>query len=468
MTDGNDTRSGGESETNTVKDNVFNIVKGIKGARKAGALEKVMPYVDSLLALPSRDFDLPEAYALVKLRGRAKILVEVNPEFFVLTPTDTEEVEDTCMRFSKNAGGRKPLEPSMAVTIARFWRANAKPISADKIAPLRELSEQGYCWHRLPFDYKELPTPAFDELFGRMENADAIKEWIGALTISDAERQHYVWIQGEGRQGKGALGRFLQTLMGPSYRSEVPPDKNVDRFWTYNLIGARLVVFPDCEDSHFTTKGLCKSITGGDPIRVEEKGGKVSTATLDCMLLFLSQEKPYVSSEKADTRRIIYSRIGDLPEGTRQINQATYDALLWDEAPGFLFECRRRYREMAARGAGYSLQQEVLDELVAENEMPFDAFFDTYFELAAPDPAKVDRDQPYVSAKDFQTILKVEGKWLNTHRQRDFLAWLKRRHHVESRIVMLPGKLRERRYVGVQLSDSGKRAARGDSGVGGF
>ena len=441
--------------------NVISIAKGRKKSKSVGVMDIIMPYVDALLELPSREFDLPEAYGVAALKGDAKILVQIDPETLVLKPVDKEAIADCFMRFSKNRGGLRPLEPKNAATGARFWKANAKAIDAEKIAPVRELQEKGYCWHRLPFDFAPAPTPVFDELFGRMDNALAVKEWIGALLDPHAERQHYVWFHGAGGQGKGALGRFLRKIFGPSYRSEVPPNERFpDKFWTYGLIGARLVVFPDCNDARFPVTGLGKSLTGGDAIRVEKKGGDVSTAELDCMLMFMSQDKPDISGQKSDTRRVIYTQVGPLPDETQRIDQFVYDEMLWKEAPGFLAACRAAYQEMVRRGAGYSLNDEVLAELIAENEMPFEAFFDTYFELAPVDPSGLVRDQPHVSSKDMQAVLRAEGRWVR--QQGPFMSWLRRQKGLHSQPVKLENGTFERRYLGVKLARAGMVAVGND------
>jgi hypothetical protein len=461
MSEDIETRSGGESGTGAGGGltNVIPIEKGKKKGKTIGVMGKIMPYVDALLELPSRDFDLPGRYGIAKLKGQAKILVEIDPEFDVLTPTDKEEVADCFMRYSKNKGGMAPLDPEHANKAVRFWRANTKPIEADAIAPVRELTEKGYCWHRLPFDFKPMPTPTFDELFSRVENGLAVKEWIGALLDPKAERQHYVWFHGPGGQGKGALSRCLSKVFGPSYRSEITPnEKHPDRFWTYGLIGSRLVVFPDCKDPNFPATGLGKSLTGGDPIRVEEKGGKVATAELACMLMFMSQEKPQISSEKSDTRRIIYAQVKGLDANVKPIPEADYDASLWREAPGFLAECQRLYQAMKKRGTGYALDAEALAELVAENEMPLEAFFDTYFEIDNT-YTEVERERPCVLARDFQTILKVGGRWTWSGQQAHFLSWLKRKHGLSSKIVKLGEGKTERRYIGVKLTRQGQALA---------
>lgn len=83
----------------------------------------------------------------------------------------------------------------------------------------------GLCFHRLPFNFEreKKPTPIFDEFFSRCTNAKAIKAWIGSLLYDNASRQQYVWLHGEGGDGKGSLTRFLQAILGPSYASTVVP-----------------------------------------------------------------------------------------------------------------------------------------------------------------------------------------------------------------------------------------------------
>ena len=157
--------------------------------------------------------------------------------------------------------------------------------------------------------------------------------------------QQYVWLHGKGNEGKGSLNRFLQRVFGPAYCSK-QPNESGDKFWTHELLGKRLVVFPDCNDQKFVTSGLFKSMTGGDPVAVEAKGEMSYTTRLNAKYLVLSNEKPQISSEKADKRRIIYCEIAPRED----LIDLNFEARLWDEGGAFLGKCWSLYQGQRRRG----------------------------------------------------------------------------------------------------------------------
>ena len=158
---------------------------------------------------------------------------------------------------------------------------------------------------RLPWHAADDITPTWDLIISRMSNADAFTAWVGSLFDETSYQQQYVWLHGKGNEGKGCINRFLMRVFGPAYCAKQPKERG-DKFWTHDLLGKRLVVFPDCNDSAFVASGLFKSMTGGDPIPVEAKGEMAYTTRLAAKYLIISNERPDLSSETADRRRIIY------------------------------------------------------------------------------------------------------------------------------------------------------------------
>ena len=132
---------------------------------------------------------------------------------------------------------------------ADYWLMGTNPI--EEPAMVLELDDPGLCFHRLTFvpDHT-METPVFDEFLSRCSDPMALKCFIGSLFYPQADRQQYLWMFGDGGNGKGSIMRFLAKLMGPAYSSEVPPIKG-DKFWTSGLQGKRLVAFPDCNDAKF-------------------------------------------------------------------------------------------------------------------------------------------------------------------------------------------------------------------------
>jgi hypothetical protein len=343
------------------------------------------------------------------------------------------------------------LDNAFARRVVSLWKSLAPVLDQDCIEPVREAGGRGLCWQRLPWPLSDGETPVWDELFSRMENAEAVRAWIGSLLDARSARQQYVWLYGGGMNGKGSLIEFLRRVMGPSFRSECPPEYG-NRFWTSGLLGSRLVVFPDCNDWKFPVSGVFKSLTGGDAVRVEEKGKPSRTETINAKFMFASQRKPGLSSEIADMRRAIYCELAAIPAGTAVLSAADYGRRLWTEGPHFLWKCKAAWERCAGSGV-IEVDLCALEELIEANEEGWDDLFKRNFELVQ-EPDRSVEVRTFTSPPDFLAVCRIEK--LDNQTVRVFKAWMERRKGV--RIVRIGERTaefdgRERRYVGLKVRD---------------
>lgn len=293
--------------------------------------------------------------------------------------------------------------------------------------------ERGLAYTRLPWRPVEGPCDTWVELLSRMPNNEAFKAWIGSLFYPDSDVQQYVWIYGQGNDGKGSINRFLSRIFGPAYVSKQPPGRDGARFWTHGFLGKRLAVFPDCNDTQFITSGLFKSMTGGDPIPVETKGGMAYTANLDCKYLIISNDRPEVTSEGSDRRRIIYCPME--PRPPTAINDAAFERLLWAEGGAFLWMCMEAYERSLSLGRRILSLGDDLDQIIETNEMHFQEAFDFHFRI---DDRKDQYGEWTEEAKDSWATGVVVQKGLNLafksrKLQREFLAWMEREKCVKKK-----------------------------------
>ena len=302
-----------------------------------------------------------------------------------------------------------------AKEITSRWLANAKVIKHSQIAPVRFKSDEGYTWHRLDFDPLEGACPTFDEMFSRMDNPDTVQAWIGSLFVKEASRQNYLWLHGSGGQGKSSLSKFLSQLFGKSYRSEMVPDQSSKRFWTSGLVGSRLVVFPDCNESFFVTTSLFKSLTGDDDIRIEYKNQHPMSIKLDCKFMFISNERPNISGSRADTRRIVYSEILPLTKETKLIPTNQYRALLYAERAEFINKCLQKYYQIFPNHSDLSPENaaanESLQALISDNEEYLAEVFHEYFVIKDNyDQSLPETKKPHVTGLQVMQLTKAL-KW---------------------------------------------------------
>lgn len=343
--------------------------------------ELINLFCDAISRMPWCELrpEFPRVYHVTIDHMGVRSLLEEEPGQVMALRSDTA-MADTLMDYSRAIGLSLDVSSSTAREIVTTWKALQKPIDEKIIAPVREKSEPGYCWHRLAFDLAPGATPHFDELMSRTTNAMALKAFIGSLLLEKSDRQQYVWIWGEGRNGKGSLAAFLHRILGPAYRSEAVKAAQ-SNFWTAGLVGSRLVVFPDCTEYRFPTTGIFKMLTGGDAVRIERKGRDPSTAELCCKFMFLSNNKPEITSSTADMRRAIYCEMKELEAGTTIKSRDTYGSWLDGEAAAFLYACKLAYEQLTDDHGPIGVEAEAIADVIAASEEHYAEMFERIFEV---------------------------------------------------------------------------------------
>lgn len=375
--------------------------------------------------------------------GNSQIVEELPGK--ILKYVSPKRVKDCLMKYYKDKClhlASFPLSIGDFASFVEFWDG-VSPEFPHTIHPVLQLSEPGYTWHRLPFDFVPGDCPTWMELINRMTNASALVAWIGSLFDPQADRQQYVWLQGDGGDGKGSMVRALEKAIGPSFGSEVVP-KLENQFWTSGLLGKRLVVFPDTNKYGFPATGLFKSLTGGDMIRIERKRADSFTAHINCKFMFLSQFKPLLSNNTADLRRIIYCEVGrpSVDFGPR------YEELLWEEIPEFLSLCLNQYRKVTQPRRPIPVDSSQAQDLLSISNTEYETVWERHFETVR------DQDQPtnrraFVSPTRIFEILKLH-KLDKDFKNGRFYDWMQKIHGCEVGKVVKIGERTERRCLGLR------------------
>ncbi len=294
--------------------------------------------------------------------------------------------------------------------------------------------------HKVPFDPLPIAeitgrAPLFFELLGRMTNAHAFMAFIGSLFDEHSQRQQYVWIYGDGMNGKGALIRAIQSVLGDVISSEQPPSRD-SKHWTVGLMGKRLVVFPDCEDPSFARSGLFKSLTGEDRIRVEIKGGAILFMDMPTKFLFTSNKKPDISPIKADLRRIIFCPIKPV---VHEIDN--YEATLATEVPYFISACWHHYLQVTKgnpRAEIRSASVMEVTELAARNEIDCESFVDAYIEVIdseVQNPELDNNKRTHIRCGDMFKLMNHLGFRRDRTRLIEYMA---RKHGIQLKNIKTP------------------------------
>ncbi len=244
----------------------------------------------------------------------------------------------------------------------------------------------------------------------RCSQPDALCAFIGSLFYPEADRQQYLYLHGDGLDGKGALLRFLYILFGPAAEA-LQPRANGDKFWNMKLYGKRLILFSDCEDFKFFGSPDFKCITGNDPIYFEEKGKMGFSAIPACKVIAASNYKPNITSQRSDLRRLIYIDVEPIPEGAVV---AHFEKLLLEESAGIIAHCKAVYERECAPEHG-PIKADMATNIAAEAEEFFISLFHRYFATAD--------SSGYVPGHVVLTCLGKEGLRHGPHIGRLKAAW---------------------------------------------
>jgi hypothetical protein len=177
------------------------------------------------------------------------------------------------------------------------------------IVPVRFFSDEGWTWHRLPYDPDTTDDEARayweTEVFPRFKkNFSSFMAWCGSLFDPKSPRALCPWIYGEGETGKGTLAVFIQECMGESGGVINPDTFSFDKFALESVIGKRLIFIDECP-AKLPTSGTFKRFTGEKTQLVNRKGIKAVKMRIDAKTMMASNHFPEIKAGKEFARRIM-------------------------------------------------------------------------------------------------------------------------------------------------------------------
>lgn len=318
------------------------------------------------------------------------------------------------VKLDKNCWSFGSFEWRHAVDAGKFWLHKAPLTEVPKA--FRFKSELGRCYHRASFDPAPGLMPLCDELFARMTNRVSVLAWIGSLFDPNADRQQYVYLYGQGGEGKGSLARLLATIFGAGAATlSAPPMR--DKHWAWQYVNRRLIIFSDLVDQRALRGAELRSVVGGDAVTVDPKGGKPYTAELTCKLLVCSNEMPQLANNHADARRIIFAEMSR-PKAVA----AGYEAALAAEAPMLIAKAIDTYRSLCPEGGEIPVpdaERLKIGAWAAASDDAFEAFFDEHFKLAP---------EGGITARGLEDRLRP--RWPRDLDRNAWRVWLRRTHGI--------------------------------------
>lgn len=331
--------------------------------------EKIKTIADGII---NEKLDAPKIKTVVVDEKKIPVFVK---EDGVCEELSNLKVDELIADYADLLGAKNPqfiLTPlQLDQTVKRFKITSPRlPSPAD----YRFKSDEGLCWHKHSFDIEEGPTPLFDEMMNRTSNAEALQAWIWSLLEPKSDRQQYVWLTGEGGDGKSTLISMLEKIITEKKCVSLSDIPGNDKHWATAIVGMRLVTFPDFQKSDSLDRGEFKSLTSCDKTSVRDFHKKSVAYKADCKVIFGSNTLPNINDTHANLRRII------LCEMRRPAyRDSSYGEKLWREIGAILFKCRGIYQKLCPTFGEIPCNQESTDVVkrwVSQADERFEDWFD--------------------------------------------------------------------------------------------
>lgn len=305
----------------------------------------------------------------------------------------------------------KTIPASMCKNLADTWFSQTEA-TCTQPSHVKFASDQGITQKKLDFDPDQSKScPVWSEMMGRTTNSDALQAFIYAIFVPQSYRQQYLWIYGDGGNGKSTITDLLSKLLGASYVVSDTNSGHNSQFFTYSLDGKRLLVFPDTNSETFVQTGVFKQLTGEGLIRMEGKGKDAYSAPIDVKIIINSNNFPTLSSKKADIRRIIFCEMASL---TVDPNPRVMD-LLWNERAAILGACQKAYSALTTLDGPIKFECAKIEDLANASDEVFEMIFEELLTVST---------EEIISGPELRRIVSPRVKNAGVKRYEYFLNWL--------------------------------------------
>jgi putative DNA primase/helicase len=198
------------------------------------------------------------------------------------------------------------------------WLLNVQNGTLDlRKGQLRPFQAADYLTRLAGTDYvQDAKCPRFkqflDEIFaGDEELIGFLRRFVGYTLTGSTDEQCFLFLQGEGKNGKSTLIQILQEMLG-DYARTVPKGTLLAKFKASNisndlarLAGARMVSAIENNPNEQLNEALVKQITGGDRIAARFLYGEYFEFTPELKLWYAANHPPRLrSTDEAMWRRI--------------------------------------------------------------------------------------------------------------------------------------------------------------------
>lgn len=206
------------------------------------------------------------------------------------------------------------------------------------------------------------PTPDFDGFLDAVvpECRESLMAAIYATVYAPSQLNQYIWLHGEGGDGKSSFLNALRQYLGDNLACSLGQTMNSD-FGLENAIGKRMVILSDVKTGLSVKSQLIHNLTGHDAVSINRKNKPIITTVLSPIVWIAANESPDVNFDvENESRRCLYikmrtpsksvlKKFSVLNEdgsfkldsrGNRINNGYNLTAGLVKEMPSILYKCR--------------------------------------------------------------------------------------------------------------------------------
>jgi len=200
------------------------------------------------------------------------------------------------------------------------------------------------------------PTPTWDQftsMFCSEEKVDLFKSWIWSVFDADNTGRQWLWIQGNGEEGKSKMYSTILRYMdqqfgkGRAYFATTNVSHESNRFFFSSAEGKRLCVFGDTRETGLLRNENFLKLSGYDTTVVEGKNKQPYSARLYSKLLLVSNSFPEVNfASRAELSRIVMLRLQPYRAAEllrTRVGESTFEDRLFGEFEAFLRSCHESY-----------------------------------------------------------------------------------------------------------------------------